>query len=313
MLVVLLTYGIFWVKDIISSRDPKTFPYAALSSPIFPALLLLGAGAVPYMVYLRTLFQHPPYSTFIGWEASQYVRLTLLQFFQVNGPVVLLGIAGLPVLLSKRTRAREIIAVSMLVSWGIFLSPIPNYISILNVRFLSVVPTLTMACAAAVLIEALANRFRLSLQTPIRIGITVILLALIIPPTVQQIIARSTFDSHNAYLFLPDTVMDAYQHIGNLIKPQETCIVIWPFNISFAGITGRSAFITNGFSTINYQAKEQQQNAFFSDQTTMDQKMKILTSNAISCVFTYTFIKNLPPALTPIYTKSYMTVYRVTK
>lgn len=313
MLVVLLTYGIFWVKDIVSSRDPKTFPYAALSSPIFPALLLLCAGAVPYMVYLRTLFQHPPYSTFIGWEASHQVRLTLLQFFQVNGPVMLLGIAGLPLLLSRRTRAREIIAFCTLVSWGIFLSPIPNYISILNVRFLSVVPTLTMACAAAVLIETLANRFRLSLQTPIRIGITVILLVLIIPPTVQQIIARSTFDSRNAYLFLPDAVMDAYQHIGNLIKPQETCLVVWPFHVSFTGLTGRRSFIANGFSTINYQAKEREQNAFFSDQTTMDQKMKILTSNAISCVFTYTSIKNLPPVLTPVYANGYMTVYRVAK
>lgn len=313
VLVVLVTYAIFWVKDIISSRDPKMFLRAALSSQVFPALILLVAGSVPYMVYLRTLFQHPPYSTLISWEASRQVRLTLLQFFRVNGPVMLLGIVGLPVLLSARTKVREIIAVCTLVSWGIFLSRIPVYISILNVRFLSVVPTLTMACSAAVLIEAIAKRVSLRMQTPVRIGITIIVLALTLPATTQQIIARATFEPINAYYFLPNTVLDAYKHVEKLIQPQETCLVVWPFQESFAGLTGRRAFTANEFSTINYQVKDQQAAAFFSDQTTMDQKVQILTSNAISCVVTFSFITNLPATLLPIYTNGNITIYKVTK
>jgi hypothetical protein len=170
-----------------------------------------------------------------------------------------------------------------------------------------------MACAAAVLIERLAQRARASLQKPIRIGLLVILLALTIPPTVQQQIARTTFDPWNAYYFLPNMVFDAYAQVEKNIQPQETCLVVWPFHISFAGLTGRRSFTSNEYSTINYQEKEQQVTAFFSDTTPMTEKMQILTSNGISCVVTYSFTQNLPPSLTPIYTNDYMTVYRVTK
>ncbi|MCX6792272.1 MAG: hypothetical protein NT149_04515 [Candidatus Gottesmanbacteria bacterium] len=312
VLIVVLTYGIFWVRDVVSSRDPKKYLHAALCSSTFPPLILFVSGAVPYMAYLHTLFQNPPYN-FTSWEVSLQIHLTFLQFLQINGPVMLLGLVGLPVLLSTRTKIRQIIVVSTLVSWGIFLSPIPMYISILNVRFLSVVPTLTMACSAAILIEAICKRVNASMKMLLRIGIILLILGLTFPATVQQIIARSTLDPFNAYLFLPDTVMDAYKHVENLIKPQETCLVVWPFNISFAGLTGRRAFIANGFSTINYQAKEQQQNAFFSGQTPMDQKKRILSSNGISCVVTYTFTTGLPSALSPIYANSYMTIYRVEK
>jgi hypothetical protein len=303
VLVVLLTYGIFWVRDIISR--------AALSSRVLPALILLAAGAAPYTIYLRMLFQHPAYSTIISWEASLDTRPTLLQFFQVNGPVMLLGIVGLPVFISLRTRARKIIAVCTLLSWGIFLSRIPVYISVLNVRFLSVIPTLTMACSAAVLIEAIAKRVSIRMQTPLRVGIIIIVLTLTLPATIQQVIARATFDPVNAYYFLPNAALDAYKHVEKLIKPEETCLVVWPFHISFAGLTGRRAFIVNEFSTFNYQAKEQQSAAFFSDQTPPDQKMRILTSNAISCVVTYSFTTALPAELSPMYTNGYMTIYNV--
>jgi hypothetical protein len=277
-------------------------------------MLLVIAGAAPYMVYLRMLLQSLPYSTGTTWEATQQVRLTLLQFFQINGPVMLLGIVGFPVFLSARSKIRRIIVVCTLVSWGIFLSPIPVYISILNVRFLSVLPTLTTACSAAVLIELVTKRFTVPLQTPLRIGIVFLILALTLPGTVAQVIARATFDHANAYIFLPNGALDAYTHVEKNVQPQETCFVIWPFNISFAALTGRRSFIVNGFSTINYQAKEQQQNIFFSDTTPLDQKAEILKSNRISCVVTYSFTTNLPmDVLTPAYKNNYMTIYRVTK
>jgi hypothetical protein len=313
VLIVLLTYGIFWVKDIIASRNPKMFLRAAVFSPILPALILLLAGAGPYMMYLRMLFGHLPYSIVISWEASQQVHPTLLQFFQVNGPVLLLGIIGLPVFLSANTRVRWIIVVCTFLSWGIFFSPMPVYISILNVRFLSVIPTLAMASCASVLIETIVKHTRRRLQTVMRIGIVVVILGLTAPATVGQVIARATFDTANAYLYLRNDVLDAYRHAEKIIKPQETCFVIWPFNVTLTGLTGRRSFIVTGYTTINYQKKEQQQNMFFSDKTPLDQKEEILKSNGISCVVTYSFTKNLPPALTPVYTNGYMTIYTVGK
>lgn len=301
--VVLLVCGIFWVKDIIVSRK----------SDMFPALILLLAGAVPYALYLRLLFQNQPFTMIAAWEATQQVRITLLQFFRMNGPVMLLGVIGLPLFLSKRLRAREIIAVCTLVSWGIFLSPVPIYISVLNVRFLSVVPTLVMACSSAVLIEAIATRFGSRLQVPVRMGITVILLALTIPATAAQVISRTIFNPGNAYIFLPNEVLAAYVQVEKYISPQETCLVIWPFHESFTGLTGRRAYTVNEYATVGYTAKETQANAFFAGQMNHDQQMKFFTSNNISCVVTYSFTKNVPAALIPAYTNSYMTVYKVTK
>ncbi len=313
VLVVVLTYGIFWVKDIIiRSRDTKTFLSAAISSPVFPALVFLCAGAGPYMIYLRMLFQQPVYSVITSWEPAQQVRMTTLQFFQVNGPVMLLGVAGLPLFISKRTRVRSVIIVFTIISWIIFLSKIPAFISVLNVRFLSVVPTLTMACSAAALIEAIGRRVAPRLQMPITIAVTVLIVGLTLPATVQQIVARATFDPVNAYYFLPNGAMDVYQHIDKFIQPQETCLVIWPFHISFAGLTGRRSFTANEYGTINYGEKEQLEGTFFSDTTPFDQKVQILKSNKLSCVVTYSFTRNLPMSvLTAVYQNSYMTIYRV--
>ncbi len=286
VIVVLLTYGIFWKKTL-------------------PAIMLFASGAIPYIAYLHGLFQNPPYSTIIAWEASRQVHMSVLEFFQVNGPVVLLGVIGLPLFLSAKTRVRQMIVVFTLISWGLFLSPVPALIGILNARFLSVVPTLAMACSTAVLIEAVTKRFA------VRLAIMLLLLAVTLPATVQQVIARSTFDPTNGYYYLPNTVLDAYREVGNRIKPDETCLVVWPFHVSFTGLTGRRAFTVNTYATINYQAKEQHVTAFFSDQTPLSQKTRILKDNGISCVFTYSFTKNLPPALVPIYTNSYITVYKV--
>ncbi len=300
VLVVLATVAVFWVKE-------------GMNSEFFPALLLIGAGAVPYAAYLRTLLSHPPFSWIITWEATQQVHMTILKFFQVNGPVVLLGVVGLPLFVSARIRARQMIVVFTLISWGLFLSPIPSLIAVLNVRFLSVVPTLTMACAAAVLIEAFGKRFKPSFYNVIRVGITAIILACTIAPTVQQAVARATFQQWNAYYFLPNTVLDAYREAEKRIGPQETCLVIWPFHISFTGLTGRRAFIVNQYATIDYLIKERQVTDFFADATPMAQKLQILSSNGISCVVAYSFTKNLPASLTPIYTNSYMAIYRVAK
>jgi hypothetical protein len=312
--IILLTYGIFWVKDSIVSGIPKLFLSAAVSSPIFPALMCILAGAGPYILYLRMLSAYPPISLVIRWEASANVSSMLLRFFWINGPVMLLGIIGLPIFLTVKSRTRSVIAVCTLLSWGIFLSQIPQYISVLNVRFLSVIPTLTMASSAAVLIETISNRVSQRIRVALRIGMVLLIFGLTLPATIQLSITRATFDPANRILFLPNTVIDIYTHAEILIRPEETCFVIWPYNVSFSGLTGRRSFIVSGYSTINYQSKEQQQNAFFSDQTPLDQKIRILKSNNISCVVTYSFTSHLPTnVLTPVYRNSYIIIYRVIK
>lgn len=311
VLVMLLTCGIFWLKDGLSVRNPKLFFRTLIISRMFPALILLMAGSVPYALYLRLLFAHQPFASIAAWEATQQIRISLLDFFRVNGPVMLFGVMGIPLFLSKRIRARDIIAICTLLSWGIFLSPVPFYISVLNVRFLSVVPTLAIACSAAVLIEAIANRLNSRLQVAVRLGVTLLIIILTIPASVSQAKARYKFNPNNAYFFLPNATMDAYAQVEKLVASAETCLVAWPFHESFTGLTGRRAYTVNEYATLDYTAKETQANAFFSGQMGTERQTAFLKVNNISCVVTYSFARNLPPALTPVYTNSYMAIYRV--
>jgi hypothetical protein len=127
---------------------------------LFPGILWILAG-LPSVITLRALFQTQPYINTMTWEATQQQIYSLIDYLKFNGPVAILGVIGLSTLLFKvHSKSLTLLLFYSFLSLVLFFSPIPQYVSLLNVRFLSSLPTLLFAIAT---IELLSHkRFNLA-------------------------------------------------------------------------------------------------------------------------------------------------------
>lgn len=119
---------------------------------LLPGILWILAG-LPSVFFLRTLFQTQPYINTLTWEAAQQQIYTILNFFQYNGIVAILGVIGLPCILRKDTKPLTLLLFYSLLSLALFFSPVPQYFSLLNIRFLSSLPTLLFAISTVELLS----------------------------------------------------------------------------------------------------------------------------------------------------------------
>lgn len=247
-----------------------------------------------------------------SWEATQQVRINLWQFILGNGPVVVLAIFGLPFFIQKITTARLIALLFTFLTLGLYFSPIPQQLSIVNVRFLPATTTLFFACFASQTVYQLALRFKRK-QGLTAVIITGLIICILVSTYFVQIQNKIKTDTTNGFYYIAKKAYDAQNFTRSISSADDTFLVIWPFNWSFPAITGRRVFEGHSLLTIDYEKKAKQASDFFFGQTEEKQMQELLDREKIDYIVAYPWTRNMDKLskVKKIYDNGYMAVYRV--
>lgn len=302
---------------------------------LLPGILWIIAG-LPSVLYLRALFQTQPYINTITWEAAQQQVYTFIDYFKFNGIVAILGIIGLPFILRRKSAILTLLLFYSFVSIFLFFSPIPQYFSLLNIRFLSSLPTLLFAVSTIELISRArpglawlklkmgGDRTRLTarqggalnalkarplnglapqerpglIKTSQLMYVLIIILFIIIlsPPLFFQMKQRLNYDTNNAYFFLSKGAYDALVSAQKYSTMDDVFLVQWPFSAPFTGLSGRREYHSNFLATINSTDKEAKSRVFFEGKMSEEEMKTFLMENGITRVITYPWTFSPPPS-----------------
>lgn len=221
---------------------------------------------------------------------------------------------------------RLLVFILPLLTIGLFFSPIPKLVSIVNVRFLPAVTTLFLAILATegisflvsfltrVLSQSLRSARQFSGTSP-RLFLIFITLFIMLPAYYVQIQNRIKTEPANAFFYITQNAYESYKEAEKISGQNDTFLVIWPFNWSFPGITGRRVYEGHTLLTSDYNNKElMTRSFFFGDMSTTDME-KMLRVNRIDYVMTYPWMQKINelPNLIKVYDNGTLGVYRVTE
>lgn len=302
-----------WVKRVAEhlGRSSKLL-LSGWQLLLFLPSLLFFLGGFPMALYLKSLFAKPPYSQLAIWEATQQIHPTFWQFILGNGPVAILAILGLPFFSRRRTLAKMLALLFTFITLGVYFSPIPEKLAIVNVRFLPAITTLFLACFAAEAIWQLTQRFgkKQNLAAAFTLGIVVLIIA---PTYFLQIKKRLAVDTINSYFYISQKAYAAYNFAEKTSAPPDTFLVIWPFNWSFPAVTGRRVFEGHNLLTVDHEKKEKETREFFFGNMEKREMQELLTREKIDYIMTYPWTRNIDELemVEKIYDSGYLAVYRV--
>jgi len=267
--------------------------------------VVFGLGGLIPALYLFILFRSVPFSQLKAWEAIQQNSLTLMHFLQATGPVFLVALFSIPGVLSSRTTSVLFTVFYSLMTIILFLSPIPKLLGISHVRVLSALSVLCLSVIAAQGIIRLKH---------IGIAVALVLTALLVPVQIRSVRLSSTFSPSNAYHYLPEK---EYRFLISAASystdPDDTFLVLWPYNTIFPGITGKRSFHGHPLLTLNAEQKDARTEAFFSGAMQTDSMLALLTEGSIDYIIAYRQTPNLDhmPILTYVTGTDTLVVYKV--
>ena len=211
------------------------------------------------------------------------------------------------VLLSPERLLRILVLVFPLLTIGLFFSPIPKAVSIVNARFLPATTTLFFAVLAT---EAI-SQFRKAAA----IVIMAIVVTVFIPCYISQIQNRLTVDTRNAFYYISKNDYRTLKEAQKISGIDDAFLVIWPFNSLFPGISGRRVYEGHSLATTDYPRKELETRNFFWGDWNKDKMKEFLLKSKIDYVLTYRWTKNINEidVLRKVYGDQSLAIYKVNK
>jgi len=309
---LLRTIAFFLIGIILASIQPMLWLEISMvlgvigyKRSFIPALIVAGSG-LPFILYLKFyLYSTPPYSTAVLWEPSVQLITTFKDYMILNGLLVPTAILGLPVWLRSMTREKCTLTLLTALSLLLFFSPIPKYLHILNIRFLSVCPTLFFASVTG----ELFRKFRMS-----SVFLCAILIGVTIPINRELLTTRhSLFTPGNMWVYLPADVIAAYTAAAKQSRPDDMFLVPSPLDASFPGYTGRRIFTSysNVLWRVNYNAKQKLVDTLYNVSAPDTEKNALLRQANIKYILRYSWDPPLSGDLLPAYKNNTITIYKV--
>ncbi len=301
-IVIIGIFGVTSTMYALSKKDKSEI----LNTFIFPIFIAGLAGILP-ILYLSNLFDSLPFIQLRTWEASQQTRFTIGHFISATGPIFIGAIASIPWFLVQRSYTQVYVVLFTMISYVLFLSPIPAMLNLSHVRFMSTLAILYLCIITTVGIEKLSEilayylhkafpqtrRFQARHVTLF----TVILLTIyLIPNHLLTIKLASEFSPTNAYHYLARNEYEFLLKTSNTSDPADIFLVIWPYNSVFPAITGRKSFHGHSLLTINTIQKDAQAIQFFDNKMNDEQARAFLRDNRITQVIAYSWT-TLPKGL----------------
>lgn len=271
--------------------------------------LTVMVGGIGPAWYLFERFLTAPFLQLKLWEATQQNSLTPAHFLAATGPVFLLALFFAPRFVSSFSFSRMFIILFSFLSLGLFLSPIPALLGISHVRFMS---AFTIFCLSSVASWGLSELL-LAKSRRLRIvaGVTVVFLSiLLIPNHLKTITLRSNNETTNAYYYLPKGEYTLLIKSTIISTPEDSFLVVWPYNVVFPGVSGRKSFNGHPLLTIRAEEKDTQAEAFFARKMNDREMQSFLRTHQIAYVIAYP-MNPLPSFLSPALAEGSLILYKV--
>ena len=287
----------------------------------FLPTLFFFLGGLPMALYLKKMFSAPPYSQLAFWENSQQLHINFLDFILGNGPVAVLAIFGLIIWIKKllltkwptwSNLSKWLGVVFSIITIFLYFSPIPQWLGIVNVRFLPVTTTIFLSVFAAEFVFFLAERLGKRAKWAV-ISIISILMIITIPATIKQLQVKTATDPRNSFFYVNKDVIETYKQAEKLSNIKDTFLIIWPFNWSFPGISGRRVFHGHNLLTIDYDRKDKEVFEFFDGKWKKEEMEDYLHNNSINYILTYNWLESVKSLanIEKVFEKGTMAIYKV--
>lgn len=275
-----------------------------------PGLIFFLSG-LPVALYLKNLLSHLPFSQLVDWEIAQYRYISVSTFLLSTGPVIIWAGLGLWSFFKKINFAKILLGIFSVICLILFFSPVSASVKVVNVRFLPVVFFLFLSVLSSEAIYNLSQKTGKYAKITLFISVVITFLV-VLPGWMVQLPKRLTMDKANAYYFVPNTVIDAFQKAEKVAISSDTFLVTWPFNVSFPAITGSRTYEGHHLFTIDPATKDKMLFDFFDGKMSEDQLRRFLKDNGITYVVAYpwnTVVKS--NLFGKVYENDYLGVYRV--
>lgn len=283
---------------------------------IVPSLLpgfVVGISGLPFVLYLKFfLYTMAPYNALVAWESGKNAGATFRDYVALNGLLVVTAILGLPLWARAITREKMLLTVMTALSLLLYFSPVGDRLQILSIRFLSVIPTLFYASVTGYAIWKLFERYR-GLRI-ILTFITALLIAITVPLDMHLLSSRNGFFvPYNSWDYLPLDAYQTYQTATIISRPNDMFLIMYPYDASFVGLTGRRIYTSysNPLWRVNYEEKQKNVDALFDSTVTDASKGEFLKESHIVYIIAYSWIPLPYSGLTTVYRNTMMTIYKV--
>lgn len=275
-----------------------------------PAILIIVSG-LPIAIYLKELFAGLPYSQLAIWEAAQHVSLGVIGLLSTYGVTGIFAIIGLVLIAKNKNFENRLVFLYGIISFALFYSPLPQFLHLTNARFISSVSVLALVYSAAIAVTIIA--YRLHHKKIAYVALSTIIIVLFTPVFYLEVKENTSyFQLNNAYFYLPKTIISVFAKARDISSENDTFLVMWPYNNSFAGLTGPREFNGHPLMTIDPKRKDDTAWQFFSGTLNQQDMQKLLQENHITYVIAYP--STFPPSLNflqTVYANQALSLYRV--
>ena len=264
---------------------------AGIANPIQMLLFVLDSFSIPAAVFgglgawmTRQEFLHQAvFASAARWELSQPVHQSIVLLLLSIGPALLFIPLGIGRAVQKIHPLGRLMLTWAVVSFALFLSPVPGIMGISPVRFLHQVPFAALAILAAEGIHRFKPRYR--------VLFVAVYLALTIPSLGAQFRWRST-PSGNPQLLM-DTIYnhvpaDVATALGFLKNQPDRLVVLTdpgiPIEVLVPAFTGKPSFSGHPIHTLYPDVKEKLRQDFFAGRMNPTQAAKFLSDHRIGYI-----------------------------
>jgi hypothetical protein len=275
---------------------------------LLPCLVVGVAGLAPAL-YLKQLVTRLPFSIGASWEASQQIFISPLHYIRLNGPVVIVALMALPLLFRKKSYDALILTTYAILSVGLSFTHIPEKLHILNIRVLSVIPTVFFVWLSTLIIIQLSKNNKSKSWL-----FAILILAITIPVTVRHIYERVTLiiTPDNPQIYLPIGAKMAMDEARRISTDKDIFLAFSPYTTIFPALEGRHIYISDELTTIDFPKKREFANMFYQNRMSTEEKIQFLRTAGISYVFAYAWGPLSIPGIEEVYKNGYMILYKVT-
>lgn len=292
---------------------PQKFVFRVFD--FFPSLFIFLAG-LPAALYAKYVFSIPPYSYSSVWEVTQQLGITPKVLLLGSGIVVVYALFGMVPFIKKR-KAEHIFVVAFVVFAALFyFTSIPYRLHLTNARFWPPVTYIFISILAVEGVYVFSSMFLKKLiprPTIILVILILFYLITILPSHYAQQVEILQPKPGNAFVYLPKDAYDAFLIASDLSKKDTIFLVQWPFNESFAALTGRISFIGFNLLTIDADKKGDLIYRFFDGQMKDKDMIDFLHKYKINYVVGYWWNPKLDTSqgLKRVYTNGTMAIDKV--
>lgn len=250
-----------------------------------PALILFISG-LPAAIYVRHVFNLPPYNLSSIWEASQQVNVNIYTLVLGSGLVIPFAILGV-VAQVKKLKVSSLFGLVLIAIASLFyFTNIPYKLHLTNARFWPAVLYIFWAAFTSAGIFWLAEKAKRFSKVVLVLLIS-IYIASVVPTHIVQYsqVFKSKLPDPYYYYYLTNDAMNAFKEAEKISTPDSLFLVQSPYHWSFPALTGRKSFFGYELFTIDAQTKNQEAFGFFGEAMGEEEMRKLLKKYGIDYIF----------------------------